>query len=560
MSSEKLFKTLGIKNQLLKALGDVGYEAPTPIQEETIPPLIEGRDMIGQAQTGTGKTAAFSLPMLQLVDPKETLIQGLVLVPTRELAIQVAEALHTYSKHLPKVGILPVYGGQPIATQLHRLRRGVQVVVGTPGRIMDHMRRGSLALDALKMLVLDEADEMLRMGFLEDVEWILSHTPEERQTALFTATMPPKIAKIAKKYLTDPATVSIARKVLTVPSVEQLYMNVSQRQKLDALTRILGAEPVEAAIVFTRTKVGAAELAEKLEARGIAAEPLHGDMSQTQREHLLRRFKRQMVDVVVATDVAARGLDVEHISHVVNYDIPMDVDSYVHRIGRTGRAGRSGVTLLFVTPRERRMMREIEKYTGKRMEPMKMPTRADVAARTAALFKESVFKALETEDMELYLALVEEMADESGHDMAEVAAALVKLAMGEKRIEVSVEPKNEEVPNPDEGMVRLFISAGTKAGIGPSDIVGAIANEADIPGKEIGAIDVYERFTFVEVPARYSDRVLARMTGTNIRGKEIKIKPAEPDKGERGKPKKEKKKNLRKDKKWKPRHKRGKKK
>lgn len=528
MEKETSFGELGLGPALLKALADVGYEAPTPIQAEAIPALLAGRDIIGQAQTGTGKTAAFALPMLEKINHEERSVQCLVLVPTRELALQVGDALATYSRHMKKTEIMAIYGGQPFTPQLKSLKKGLHIVVGTPGRVMDHMRRESLSLSSLKTLVLDEADEMLRMGFAEDVEWILARTPETRQTALFTATMPPRIRSIASNYLKNPLAVQIAQKTLTVPTVDQYYINLSERQKLDALTRLLRSEPVEAALVFARTRTGAAELAEKLTAQGINAQALHGDMSQAQREILLRRFRARQLEVLVATDVAARGLDVEHISHVVNYDIPNDVEAYVHRIGRTGRAGRAGVAVLFATPRERRMLKDIERYTGQRMSPRKMPTRADMAARTVAVFKESIKGALSEPDMDLYLNLVEEIASGENLEMAELAAAAVKLALGERKLELTAEQEIPEPP-PVEEKVRLFISVGSKAGVRPADIVGALANEAGVPGKSIGGIDIYERFTFVEIPAGMAERAIASMAGATIRGREVKVSTAAPD-------------------------------
>src|SRR6185369_4018004 len=398
------FADLGLAEPLLKILMEVGYEAPTPIQAKTIPVLLAGRDLIGQAQTGTGKTAAFALPILQRLDLARAEPQALVLAPTRELAIQVAEAFHTYSKYVGRVSVLPVYGGQPIDRQQQRLVRGVHVVVGTPGRILDHLRRGTLKLDGVRTAVLDEADEMLRMGFIEDVDSILSQAPSEhRQTALFSATMPPEIRRVASRHLKNPESIAIERHMLTVPAIEQRFLILAPQQKLDALSRILETEPAEAVLIFTRTKTGAAEVAEKLQARGYAAEAMHGDMNQIQRESVIRRLRAGQVEIVVATDVAARGLDVDRISHVINYDIPNDVEAYVHRIGRTGRAGRSGIAVLFVSPRERRMMQDIERFTGQRLLPMKMPTRADVAARRMALFKESIRKTLAEGDLDLYL-------------------------------------------------------------------------------------------------------------------------------------------------------------
>jgi len=536
------FADLGLSDPILRAVAEAGYEAPTPIQARTIPPLLAGRDLIGQAQTGTGKTAAFAIPMLEKLDLTRSEVQGLVLTPTRELALQVAEAIHTYSKYVGRVSVLPVYGGQPIQLQLKRLERGVHVVVGTPGRVMDHLRRGTLTLDAVRMVVLDEADEMLRMGFIEDVEWILAQSPASgtgRQTALFSATLPSEVRRIANRHLHDPESIEIEHPTLTLPAIEQRYLNVvSPQQKLEALTRILETEPTEAVLIFTRTKNGSAEVAEKLQARGYAAEAMNGDMGQPQRESVIRRLRGGQLEIVVATDVAARGLDVERIGHVINYDIPNDVEAYVHRIGRTGRAGRAGVAVLFIAPRERRMMQEIERYTGQRLTAMRMPTQADVAARRIALFKQSIKQTLKQGDLDLYLTLVEELAQEEGLDMAEVAAAAARLARGDKPLEIELEPEPREVPRAEDGMVRLFIAAGHSAGVRPGDIVGAIANEAGVPGKAIGSIDIYDHFTFVELPAQYQAQVLDKMSRTTIRGRPVEIRIATPerrdDRRERG--------------------------
>ncbi len=522
------FDQFGLNEALLKAINDVGYETPSPIQLKTIPLLLGGSDIVGQAQTGTGKTAAFALPILQKIEPKSRAVQALILTPTRELGIQVAEAFHTYAKHIGHIRVLPVYGGQSISQQIKHLQSGVQVVVGTPGRIMDHMRRETLDLSNLKFVVLDEADEMLRMGFIEDVEWILGQTPENRQTALFSATMPRPIRRIAERYLKNAKNVEIEHKTLTVPTVKQFYVNVSEGQKADALTRLLEADanPGEAVLIFHRTKVGAADLTEKLQARGYAAEAMHGDMNQNQRETVIRRLRGGQVEIVVATDVAARGLDVERISSVVNYDMPSDTESYVHRIGRTGRAGREGKAILFVTPRQQRMKRDIEKYTGQHIEPMKMPTQADVAARRVAVLKERILKTLKDEELDLYLSIVEDLAEESACDIAEIAAAAVYLAGGDKPIEVKIEPEPEELARLGDGMVRLFMEVGRQNKIGPADIVGAIANEGNVPGKAIGGIDIYDRFTLVDVPSEYVKQVLHEMRNTRIRGDNANIRVA----------------------------------
>jgi len=523
------FAELGLAPPLLAAIEAVGYEAPTPIQSRTIPVLLAGRDVIGQAQTGTGKTGAFALPLLQRLDVTASDVQALVLVPTRELAIQVAEAVHTYGARLGGLRVLPVYGGQSMAQQVRRLRGGVHVVVGTPGRIMDHLRRGTLGFDALRVVVLDEADEMLRMGFLEDVEWILSRLPAGRQTALFSATMPPEIRRIAARHLRSPETVAIAEPTLTVPTVEQRYLNVTERQKLDALARVLEVEAPEATLVFVRTRTGATELAGRLQARGYAAEAMHGDVTQPQREAVVRRLRAGQVEIVVATDVAARGLDVERISHVVNYDVPYDAESYVHRIGRTARAGRAGTAILFVTPREARLLRAIERYTGKKIAPMRMPTAADVAARRVAALKAQLATAAGEDGLEPYLALVEELSEETGIDMAEIAAAAARLAAGDRPLQVVLAAEAAAPPPADGGMVRLFVDAGRQAGVRPGDLVGAIAGEAGIPGHAIGAIDLHDRFAFVEVAAPYAEQVLERTQGAVIRGRRVTAKPATPD-------------------------------
>jgi len=532
------FGQFGLNDELMRAINDVGYETPSPIQLKTIPLLLEGKDIVGQAQTGTGKTAAFALPGLQKIDTKSSKVQVLVLTPTRELAIQVAEAFHTYAKHLGRVRVLPVYGGQSISQQIKHMRSGVQVVVGTPGRVMDHTRRETLDLADLKMVVLDEADEMLRMGFIDDVEWILGHTSEQRQTALFSATMPRQIRRIAEKYLKDAANVQIEQKTLTVPAIKQFYVNVSEGQKTDALTRILEADsnPGEAVLIFHRTKIGADSLTEKLQARGYAAEAMHGDMNQNQRESVIKRLKTGQVVIVVATDVAARGLDVEQITSVINYDMPGDTESYVHRIGRTGRAGREGKAILFVTPRQQRMKRDIENYTKQNIAPLKMPTQADVAARRVALLKEKITETLTKQNLELYLSLVEELAEECNCEVAEIAAAAAYLAGGDKPLEVEIEPKYEQLTQSGEGMVRLFIDIGRGSGISVGDIVGAIANEGDVPGKAIGAIDVYDRFTLVDVLAEYVHQVLRQMSDTRIRSQKANIRPANSQDVSEGRP------------------------
>jgi ATP-dependent RNA helicase DeaD len=491
--------------------------------------LLAGRDLIGQAQTGTGKTAAFGLPLLQKIDVGDRAVQALVLTPTRELAIQVAEALHVYGRHLQGLVTLPVYGGQPLYPQQKRLERGVHVVVGTPGRLMDHLRRGTLRLDRVRMVVLDEADEMLRMGFIEDVEWILEQAPAAaagRQTALFSATMPPPVRRIAERYLHDPATLEGGRRSVTLPAIEQRWLLVPHQRKLEALTRLLESEETEAVLVFTRTKIAAAEVAEKLEARGYGVAAMHGDMNQAQREKTIEKLRAGALEIVVATDVAARGLDVERISHVVNFDIPSDAEVYVHRIGRTGRAGRSGKAVLFVTPRERRMLQEIERFTGRPIAPMTMPSAADVVARRKELFKDALRRAVEGDDLELHMSVIEELVEE-GFELGDLAAAAAGLARRDRPVEADVvEPPSREPRPARDGMVRLFLDAGRLAGIRAGDIVGAIANEAGITGREIGAIDIHDRFSLVEIPERHHERVIERMSRATLRGRAVHIRRA----------------------------------
>lgn len=523
------FAGLGLSDRLVLTLSEVGYETPTPIQRQTIPHLLAGRDLVGQAQTGTGKTAAFSLPLLDRLDLERRNVQAIVLTPTRELAIQVAEAIHRYGRRLGQVQVLPVYGGDSIQKQIRRLESGVQVIVGTPGRVMDHLRRGTLSLATVRLAVLDEADEMLKMGFQEDIEWILKHAPVERQTALFSATMPREVRRIAERYLRDPVNVEIHHATVTVPTVEQRYINVPERQKLDVLTHLLEAEavPGQAILIFVRTKIGAADLVEKLQARGYAAEPMHGDMNQAQREIIIRRMREEQVEMVVATDVAARGLDVENIGHVINYDIPNDPESYVHRIGRTARAGRKGSAILFVTPREGRMLREIERFTGQRLTSARLPSRADVTARRVALFKEKILAALSDDDLPFYQTLVESLVAESGREPIEIAAAAARLARGGKPLVATLEPESAlAAPRTDAGMLRLHMDAGRDAGVRPADVVGALASEANIPGKLIGAIDVYEGFTLVDLPAATAEALLAAGGMVTVRGRPVALRRA----------------------------------
>ncbi len=523
------FSELGLSAPLLEAITALGYEAPTPIQAQTIGLMLNGQDVIGQAQTGTGKTAAFSLPLLQQIDPKRREVQALVLTPTRELAIQVAEAIYRYGKNLG-IHAFPVYGGVSIGKQIGRLDQGVHVVVGTPGRVMDHMRRGTLKLDAVTHVVLDEADEMLNMGFQEDVEWILSQISGKRQMALFSATMSPPVRRLAEQFMNNPREILIAPNKLSIPQITQRLYVVPSHQKLEALSRLLDTEDISSVLIFTRTKIGAAELTDALQARGYAAEALHGDMTQQMRESVLRKLRKGSIDIVIATDVAARGLDVENISHVINYDLPNDVEYYVHRIGRTGRAGRTGIALTLATQRELRMINMIERFLKIRIERARLPTEADVAANRAVMLAETLQTALATDLQRPYLDIIAQLTDD--YSLEQVAAAALRLAdegMNPRagalsQIDGDIPQRGKDSPShfdedgDTEARVKLFISKGSRAGIRVNDIVGALANEGGVPGREIGPVTVHGGFSFAEVPAHYQRRVIERVGNTTMRG------------------------------------------
>jgi ATP-dependent RNA helicase DeaD len=519
------FGDLGLSAEALRAIEELGYEAPTPIQVRTIPPLLAGRDVIAQAQTGTGKTAAFGLPIIERVDPAVRSPQALVLAPTRELAVQVAEAIHRLGRHR-RISVLPIYGGQSIVRQLRALRHGAQVIVGTPGRILDHLRRETVSLAGVRFLVLDEADRMLDMGFIEDVEYILEHVPAERQTALFSATLPAPVAALGRRYMREPERIRTETETATVPQIRQIAYEVSSRNKLDSLTRVLDAEDPASAIIFCRTKREVDEIAESLQARGYLAEPIHGDLSQRERDAALARFRQGQVELLIATDVAARGLDIPDVTHVINYDIPMDPESYIHRIGRTGRAGREGEAVTLVEPRERRQLYSIEKLIGRKLAPGRIPSAADVARRRRERFKKQVAEAIEAGDMESQLLLVEELSEE--YDATEIAAAALKLLADGDKESVRVESLDGDGVAAEPGMTRLFLGAGRKDGIRPLDVVGAIANEARIPGNQIGTIDILDHVTFVEVPEEAADRVIAAMRKTTLRGRRVKVESARP--------------------------------
>ncbi|HET7035892.1 MAG TPA: DEAD/DEAH box helicase [Thermomicrobiaceae bacterium] len=522
-AKENGFSSFGLNADLMKAIDAAGYEEPTAVQLETIPLFLEGKDLIVQAQTGTGKTAAFALPILQRLVRDGKQPQAIVLTPTRELAIQVAGTFHQLGK-FESAQVVAVYGGQPIERQLRALRHGADVIVGTPGRVMDHLRRETLSLANISTFVLDEADEMLDMGFVEDIEWILERSPSERQTALFSATMPAPIANLAKKYLRNPVRISISPERVTVPETEQVYYEVQPRVKVEALTRILDLEQPSSAIIFCRTKREVDELTQRLQSLGYPSEALHGDLSQMQRDRVMARFRAGQDDILVATDVAARGIDVENISHVINYDIPGDPESYVHRIGRTGRAGRTGVAITLVTPRERRMLRTIERATGQRVEQRGVPTIEQIKAKERELLGESLAEVIESADLELPMEVVDELA--AYYDPSEIAAAAIRMLMREH----APAEYDELTPaqNAEVGMARLHLDVGRKEGIRPMDIVGAIANEAHIPGKSIGQIEITDKATFVDVPENLAPRVIQALNHTRLRGKPVHAELARP--------------------------------
>lgn len=518
------FQDLGLSESTLRGVQQAGYDDPTPIQAKAIPVLLQGRDMVGQAQTGTGKTAAFALPIIDRLDAAQTTPQALIVCPTRELAVQVAEAIYALGR-ARGLRVVPVYGGQPIDRQLRALRSGAQIVVGTPGRLMDHLRRKTLDVSGIRLVVLDEADEMLAMGFIEDIEFILDAMPEERQTALFSATMPPPIARLARKYLRDAVTVNIAAAAHTIPQIRQCYYEVLPSHKMDALARILDMETPGPTIIFCRTKRETDEVAEHLRARGYLAEGLHGDMAQGERDRVMRRFRAGQVDLLVATDVAARGLDIETVTHVINYDIPWDIESYTHRIGRTGRAGREGDAITLVGPRERRQLKLIEHATGTRIMPVRLPTSADIAARRREVFKAKVVTTLEAGDFDHFLLTVDELSTQ--FEPSEVAAAALKLLWAQEKREMDAGPVDQlDGARPEAGMARIFVTVGRAEGLRPTDLVGAIANEAGIPGHAIGAIDIMDHCAFVEVPQAAADRVVTALQRTKIRGRRVRVEKA----------------------------------
>jgi len=556
------FQDFNLSKPVMKAVIDVGYETPTPIQSLIIPHVLAGRDVMGQAQTGTGKTAAFALPLLSRIDLSRMEPQVLVLTPTRELAIQVAEAFQTYAAHMKGFHVLPVYGGQGYELQLRPLKRGVHVVVGTPGRVMDHIRRETLKLQGLTCLVLDEADEMLRMGFIDDVEWIMEHTPPKRQITLFSATIPAAIRRIAQKHLNEPLQITTKVRTTTADTIRHRYWMVSGIHKLDALTRILESETFDGIIVFVRTKSSTAELSERLQARGYSAAPLCGDISQSTREKTIAQLKSGKLDILVATDVAARGLDVDRISHVINYDIPYDTESYVHRVGRTGRAGRTGDAILFVAPRERHMLGAIEKATRQKIDMMQLPSTELINNKRIARFKQRITDTLSTNDLGFFSKLIANYRQEHNVPELDIAAALAKLLQGDEPLLLTERKKPENIrpadrprqtqddsrprramqtdsprqvpdtPRPrrtvpeaatEKGMERFRIAVGHMHGVKPANIVGAIANEAGLESRHIGRIDIYDDFSTVDLPEGMPKNIFNSLKRVWVAGQELKI-------------------------------------
>ena len=557
-STDLSFNDLSLSTPIIKALKNVGYESPSPIQAKIIPFVMDGRDVIGQAQTGTGKTAAFALPLLSKINLRLKTPQILVLTPTRELAIQVSEAFQRYAKFLNGFHVLPIYGGQEYGVQLRQLKRGVHIVVGTPGRVMDHMRRGTLKMENITCLVLDEADEMLRMGFIDDVKWVLEQLPKQRQIALFSATIPTPIRNISKRYLNKPEQITIEAKSITADTVRQRYVLVNGREKLDSLTTILESMTFNAIIIFVRTKIATVELSEKLAARGYACTALNGDITQKLREQTIRRLKSGKLDMLIATDVAARGLDVKRISHVINYDIPSDPEAYTHRIGRTGRMGCEGETILFVTPREKHLLRIIEKGTSKKIERMSMPTAEVINQERIQRFKQSITNALEVNDNQLFRKIIEEYQNETGHSAISIATALARLSKGsEPFLVVSEKKKEKSKPNgfgkarkskqakPERDMERFRIEVGINHDVKASNIVGAISNEAGVESRYIKNVTIYDDYATLDLPNEMPRNTFNMLKKVWVCGKQLNIsylsEKFEPTNKKRNKPPSKKK-------------------
>ena len=553
------FDELQLDERIVRAVTDMGFEAASPIQAQAIPVQLEGLDIIGQAQTGTGKTAAFGIPLLQKIDPDSKKLQAIALCPTRELAIQVAEEIRRLAKYMHGIKVLPIYGGQDIVRQIRGLKDGTQIVIGTPGRVMDHMRRKTIRCDHVHTVIMDEADEMLNMGFLEDMETILSQLPEERQTVMFSATMPPAIQEIARKFQTDPVNVKVVKKELTVPKVTQYYYEVKPKTKVEVMCRLLDMYAPKLSVAFCNTKKQVDELVQELQGRGYFAEGLHGDLKQEQRDRVMNSFRNGATEILVATDVAARGIDVDDVEAVFNYDIPQDDEYYVHRIGRTGRAGRDGIAFSFVVGREVYKLRDIQRYCKTRIIPQAIPSLDDITEIKAEKIMDQVKETINNVDLTKMIQVIEQKLVEEDYTAMDVAAALLKIAMGEENEDIAesghLAPSLDELDRygrdnrsrggrnngrrdggrgsrggRDErngnGMARLFINIGKNQNVRPGDILGAIAGESGIPGRMVGSIDMYDKYTFVEVPEENAESVLKAMKNAKIKGKNIRMEVA----------------------------------
>lgn len=518
------FQELNLSPEIEKAVLDMGFEEATPIQSQAIPYILEGRDVIGQAQTGTGKTAAFGIPILEMVDPGYKKPQVIVLCPTRELAVQVAEELKKLSKYKKDIKVLAIYGGQPIDRQIQGLKRGVQIIIGTPGRVMDHMERRTLKMDDIKMVVLDEADEMLDMGFIDDIETILKKTPEERRTVLFSATMPPDILELTKKYQKNPQHVKVVHKELTVPNIEQIYYEVKEKSKPEILCRLVDMYNPKLSLVFCNTKRRVDELVTQLQTRGYSAEGLHGDMKQSQRDRVMDKFRKGTIDILIATDVAARGIDVDDVEAVFNYDVPQDEEYYVHRIGRTARAGRAGKAFTFVVGREIYKLRDVQRFTKTKIVLNAVPSSSEIEEVRVSAFLDRIRETINEGHLGKYVHWIEDLAGEEFTSL-DIAAALLKIATGGTD-DKGTEEENFEETGATEGMVRMFINVGRNQKVGAKDILGAITANTNVPGRLIGTIDIYDKYTFVEVPKEYAKDVLMSMKDNQIKGRRINIEPA----------------------------------
>ena len=529
------FEDMNISNEICRAVLDMGFEEATPIQSQAIPVILEGKDIIGQSQTGTGKTAAFGIPLLERINPEDRRLQALILCPTRELAIQVSEEFRKLLKYKDNIRVLPIYGGQPIDRQIAALRKGTQVVIGTPGRVMDHMRRRTIKAETVQMMVLDEADEMLDMGFREDIETILVKIPEEHQTLLFSATLSPEILDITKRFQRNPEFIKIVRKELTVPNIEQYYFDVKEKTKLDALCRIIDVYDPKLAMVFCNTKKRVDDLVEMLQGRGYFAEGLHGDLKQAQRDKVMQKFRNGTIEILVATDVAARGIDVDDIDVVFNYDVPQDEEYYVHRIGRTGRAGKAGKAFTFCVGKEIYKLRDIMRYTKTKIQQQKLPTLSDVEEMKTNIYLEKIKGIIEEGHLPKYIHLVDRLMEED-YTSIDIAAALLKDHLSDVNADDidALDDINlggtELYGGEGEKMVRLFINAGKKSKIRAKDIVGAIANEAGIPGKTLGEIAIFDEYTFVDVPNEFVRDILHGMKHAKIKGKRVHIEIAKKEK------------------------------